>query len=103
MDKQKSQEEIQRELIARNIINVLDVKEQNYIHQFLTGDFQNKFVEYIQQKLCIDLSNNDLSQYISKNQSIIDKISQSQLISTDEKNQLFEDLKSLKRKYLLDK
>ena len=89
----KTELQIQREIIARNIINILDVKEQNQYTKFLNDDFSNQFSQYIQLKINNSLASQDIEQYLTNNE----------LINNDEKNQLFEGLKLLKRIYILHK
>ncbi len=99
----KTELQIQREIIARNIINILDVKEQNQYTKFLNDDFSNQFSQYIQLKINNSLASQDIEQYLTNNKSIIEKISNNELISNDEKNQIFKGLKILKRIYILHK
>lgn len=103
MEEKKTQEQSQREIIARNIVNVLDVKEQSFYQNFLSDDFAKEFQNYITLKINDNDASQDISIYLKNNKTIIDKIVQHEIITIDEKNQLFEGLKLLKRKYILHK
>lgn len=91
-----------RELIARNIINIIDVKKCQYYTLFCGADMFDKLSEYLFD-LC--KANEEASEYAKKmlneNKTVIDKIVQGEDLSNDEFNSFMEIFRVFKRKYLM--
>jgi hypothetical protein len=91
-----------REIIARNLINIIDVKNCQYFSQFMNDDLYDKLYDYL-----IKLSRgNDKAVAHTKLmmeecRPIIEKIVKDEQISNDEFNSFMEKFRVFKRKYLM--
>ena len=91
-----------REIIARNLINIIDVKNCQYFSQFMNDDLYDKLYDYL-----IKLSRgNDKAVAHTKLmmeecRPIIEKIEKDEQISNDEFNSFMEKFRVFKRKYLM--
>ena len=88
-----------REIIARNLINIIDVKN---FSQFMNDDLYDKLYDYL-----IKLSRgNDkavahIKLMMEECRPIIEKIEKDEQISNDEFNSFMEKFRVFKRKYLM--
>lgn len=91
-----------RELINRNIINIIDVKKcQNY-NIFNTEDLYNVLKNYLYDLVWHDVNAmNYIDDKLESTKMIIDKIANNQNITIEEKNQLMSALMQIKRRYLM--
>lgn len=94
-----------RDLISRNIINIIDVKHwQRY--QIFNGDHLEDELRNYLLKLT-DPSNQDIidaiNELLNKNHQTIEKITHDQDISIQEKNDLMNALIIFKKKYMMHK
>ena len=87
-----------RELIARNIINIIDVEHCHDYHIFMNDDLYEQLKNYL-NKLCDD--HYKVQQLMDKNQSLITMIVNNVSMSIEQKNEFFESLREFKRKYLM--
>ena len=93
-----------REIIARNLINIIDVKNCQYFSQFMNDDLYDKLYDYL-----IKLSRgNDKAVAHTKLmmeecRPIIEKIEKDEQLSNDEFNSFMEKFRVFKRKYLMQK
>ena len=91
-----------REIIARNLINIIDVKNCQYFSQFMNDDLYDTLYDYL-----IKLSRgNDKAVAHTKLmmeecRPIIEKIEKDEQISNDEFNSFMEKFRMFKRKYLM--
>lgn len=91
-----------RELISRNIINIIDNINCHNWTMFMNDDMYNQVYDYL---MSISEGNKVASQYakdmMANNKHIIDKIIQGVDISTLEFNALMESFRKYKRKFML--
>lgn len=93
-----------RELIARNIINVIDVKHCSEYSIFMGDDLYDQLYKYL-----IRLVHNnkdaikDIDITMTRIELIINKIVANKQITQEEKNTLRENLIAFKRKWLMKK
>ncbi len=90
----------ERELLARNIMNIIDEKNHFHYEIFNDNDLKNKLHDYL-----IDMTheNNAVDTLINDNSLIIDKIAANQDITIKEKNDLMNSLIYFKLKYIMHK
>ena len=93
---------LDRELIARNLINISDVKNcQNYII-FMNNDLYDTLLKYAIKVFGVSKEAiEETENFLNDCKEIIKKIENDSPISIDEKNKLFVGLVNLKRKYIL--
>lgn len=93
-----------RELIARNIINIIDVKNCQRFPLFCNDDMFEQVSKYTLE-LCKD--NSEAVEYVKNmmdvNKLMIDKIVQGEELPNDDYNSLMESFRVFKRKYLMKK
>lgn len=90
-----------RELISRNIINIINVKRcQEY--DILSGDNMIDVIHNLMNEVDphVDGYLNEVEVFIEKNKHIINKIVNNEGITLEEKNSFIEALLTIKRKYL---
>ena len=87
-----------RELIARNIMNIIDVEHYYDYHIFMNDDLYEQLRDYL-NKLCDD--SHKVQQLMDNNQSLIAMIVNHVSMSIEQKNEFFESLRDFKRKYLM--
>ncbi|MCD7950377.1 MAG: hypothetical protein LUG12_08985 [Erysipelotrichaceae bacterium] len=90
----------ERELLARNIMNIIDEKNHfNYV-VFNDSDLEIKLHDYL-----IDLTHEDdaVDNLIKDNKPIIDKIASNKDITIQEKNNFMNSLIFFKLKYIMHK
>lgn len=93
-----------QELIARNIMNIIDIKNQFYYDIFMHEDLYEVLKDYLENLTRnIDYANKDIEIIMENNKSIISKLIKDNHISVEERNQFMGNLMSFKRKYLLQK
>lgn len=93
-----------RDLISRNIINILDVKHCREWEIFAGDDLYDQLYKYLAKLTNTEKETmSDIDKLMAKNELIIKKISQDKEITVGEQNQLMESLKAFKRKYLMKK
>ncbi|MCD7894421.1 MAG: hypothetical protein LUG60_12105 [Erysipelotrichaceae bacterium] len=90
----------ERELLARNIMNIIDEKNHFNYAIFNDSDLKNKLHDYL-----IDMTheNDAVNALINDNSIIIDKIATSQDITIDERNDFMNSLIYFKLKYIMHK
>ena len=91
-----------REVISRNIINILDVKHCREYGIFEDDDLYDALLKYL-KKLAPEAESRDIDMIMTRNELTMKKIVEDKDISLEEMNRFMEDLKSFKRKYLLNK
>lgn len=95
---------LDRELIARNLMNILDVKNcQNYII-FMNNDLYDTLLKYAIK--VFGISNEaieEIESFLIDCKEITKKIENNSPISIDDKNKLMTGLICIKRKYILKK
>lgn len=93
-----------RELIARNIINIIDVKNCQRFPLFCNDDMFEQVSKYTLE-LC--KGNSEAVEYVKNmmdvNKLMIDKIVQGEELPNDDYNSLMESFRVFKRKYLMKK
>lgn len=93
-----------RELIARNIINIIDVKNCQRFPLFCNDDMFEQVSKYTLE-LC--KGNREAVEYVKNmmdvNKLMIDKIVQGEELPNDDYNSLMESFRVFKRKYLMKK
>lgn len=91
-----------RELIARNIINIIDVKNCQSYTQFMNDDMYDKVYNYM---LKVSRGNGEATEQaktiMSNNRPVFDKIVQGANIPIVEFNSLMECFRVFKKKYLM--
>lgn len=91
-----------RELIARNIINIIDITNCHNWIMFMNDDMYKQIYDYM---MVISKGNNAANKYIEEimlnNKEVIDKIVQDVDISTLEFNTLMESFREYKREFML--
>lgn len=93
---------LDRELIARNLINILDVKNCTNYTIFMNDDLYNTLLKYATKVFGISKEAIEETEiFLNDCKEIIKKIENDSPISIDEKNKLFVGLVNLKRKYIL--
>lgn len=88
-----------RELFARNIINIIDVKNCYQFKIFMNDDLEKQLIKYL-NKLISD-PGNDINIFIAKHEQTINKVVKNIKIDILEHNNFMNDLKKLKKKYLM--
>ncbi|MCR1960174.1 hypothetical protein CWE04_12020 [Thomasclavelia cocleata] len=91
-----------RELIARNIINIIDITNCHNWIMFMNDDMYKQIYDYM---MVISKGNKAANKYIEEimlnNKEVIDKIVQDVDISTLEFNTLMESFREYKREFML--
>lgn len=91
-----------RELIARNIINIIDVKNCQYFNKFMDDDMYDKVYNYM-----MNISRGDdkaiehIKTIMIKNKPVFDKIIQGEDIPIEEFNSTMETFRVYKKKFLM--
>lgn len=88
-----------RELFARNIINIIDVKNCTKFDVFMNEDIKKQLIIYL--KKLIPNPGNDIDLFIARNEQTLNKVAQNIKIDIFEYNRFMDDLKKIKRKYLM--
>lgn len=97
-------DKIDRELIARHLINTLDVKNCHNYKIFMGDDLLDQLEQYSLNILGVnELAIKEIKQFINEHKNIIDKIANNSPILLQEKNDLIFGLMDIKRKYILKK
>lgn len=91
-----------KELICRNIINILDVKRCREWEMFATDDLYNVLIKFL-KSLVPNCDPKDIDMIMTRNEQTIKKTVENKNISIEEHNHLMEDLRVFKRKYILKK
>lgn len=95
---------LDRELIARNLINILDVKNCTNYTIFMNDDLYNTLLKYATKVFGISKEAIEETEiFLNDCKEIIKKIENDSPISIDEKNKLMIGLICIKRKYILKK
>ncbi|MCD8029132.1 MAG: hypothetical protein LUF02_10885 [Erysipelotrichaceae bacterium] len=89
-----------RELLARNIMNIIDEKNHFNYEIFNSSDLKNKLHDYL-----IELTHEDkaIDTLIHDNHIIIDKIASNKDITIQEKNAFMNSLIDFKKQYIMPK
>lgn len=91
-----------RELIARNIINIIDVKNNQYFNTFMNDDMYDRVYDYM---LKVSRGNKEAAEQakiiMGNNKPVFDKIVQGANIPIVEFNSLMECFRVFKKKYLM--
>lgn len=96
------EEKLDRELIARNLINIIDVKNCTNYMIFMNDDLYNTLLKYAIKVFGVSKEAiEETENFLNDCNEIIKKIENDSPISIDEKNKLFVGLVNLKRKYIL--
>ena len=95
---------LDRELIARNLINILDVKNCTNYTIFMNDDLYNTLLKYATKVFGISKEAiKETENFLNDCKEIIKKIENNSPISIDEKNKIMTGLICIKRKYILKK
>ncbi len=89
-----------RELLARNIMNIIDEKNHFYYEIFNDSDLKNKLQDYLIQ---LTHEDNAVNTLINKNSIIIDKIAANKDITIQERNTFMNSLIDFKKQYIMHK
>ena len=89
-----------RELIARNIVNILDVQHCREWGRFANDDLFDQLEDCL-KRLTDESASADIDILMSKNKELINKIAFNHAIVCEERNQLMEDLMAFKRKHIM--
>lgn len=93
---------LDREFIARNLMNILDAKNCTNYTIFMNDDLYNTLLKYATKVFGISKEAIEETEiFLNDCKEIIKKIENDSPISIDEKNKLFVGLVNLKRKYIL--
>ena len=96
------EDKLDRELIARNLINIIDVKNCTNYTIFMDDEIYNILQDHIIKMFGVDeMAIEEIKKFLNNNKQTIKKIEDNSPISIDEKNKLFIGLVNLKRKYVL--
>ena len=91
-----------REIIARNLINIIDVKNCQYFSQFMNDDLYDKLYDYL---IKLSRGNDKAVAHIKLNDGrgdrLLKKIEKDEQISNDEFNSFLWKNSEFKRKYLM--
>lgn len=87
-----------RELIARNIMNIIDVKHCYDYQIFMNDDLYEQLQNYLNQ-LCD--YHQEVQQLMESQQFHITMIVNNETMTIEQKNEFFESLRHFKRKYLM--
>ena len=91
-----------REIRARNLINIIDVKNFQYFSQFMNDDLYDKLYDY---HVKLSRGNGKAAAHtklmMEECRPIIEKIEKNEQISNDEFNSFMEKFRVFKRKYLM--
>lgn len=94
-----------KELILRTLINIIDVKNQQEWKIFDSKDLINVLKDYMQKMVVCDqqAAYKDIENYLSKYRSIFKKIVDNKNITVNELSEIREPLIDIKRKYFIEK
>lgn len=91
-----------RELLARNIINIIDVKNNQYFNTLMDDDMYDKVYDYM---LKISKGNEEATNYaktvMETNKSLFERVVNGEDIPIVEFNAMMELFRNYKRKYLM--
>ena len=87
-----------REIIARNLINIIDVKNCQYFSQFMNDDLYDKLIKLSRGN---DKAVAHIKLMMEECRPIIEKIEKDEQLSNDEFNSFMEKFRVFKRKYLM--
>lgn len=91
-----------RELLARNIINIIDVKNNQYFSEFMNDDVYDKVYEYMMRlSKGNDAATSCAKNVMLNNKPLFDRIINDEDIPISEFNAMMELFRDYKRKYLM--
>ena len=90
---------LDRELFARNIINVIDVKNCTQYELFMGDDIIDQLEQYL--KRLVPDSKSEIDVFLKEQGKVLEKVKNNQNLNIDERNHFFLQLINFKKRFIL--
>lgn len=88
-----------RELFARNIINIIDVKNCTQYELFMRDDLIEQLDKYM--KILVPEATKEIDIFLKEHDKVLEKVKNNQNLDIDERNHFFLQLIGFKKKFIL--
>ena len=88
-----------RELFARNIINIIDVKNCTQYELFMGNDLTEQLECYLTK--LVPEAKNEINDFLKEQDDVLEKVKNNQNIDIDERNHFFLQLINFKKRFIL--